>query len=196
MDKNNQDIDDANRRAELQAERDRIERSPRQAEIAEHLDMSERAVREFLTATALNHKQATLTEIRIAYIRRQREVAAGRSAISDDGLDLVTERAKLTRSQREGQEIKNEVARGTYAPISVLADVLANASQAAVDRFDQIPATIKRVFPDLPSQVTEAIMAELASARNELVSKTASLVSDALDSADMQEDEMSDEEGM
>jgi phage terminase Nu1 subunit (DNA packaging protein) len=170
----------------VSAELIRRENSPKQSEIAEHLDMSERAVREFLVSAGIGHKQSTLSEIRIAYIRRQREVAAGR-ATAEDGIDLATERALLARSQREGQEIKNEVARGTYAPISLLADVLANASQAVVDRFDQIPAMIKRVCPDLPAPAFEALMGEVASARNEMVAKTASLVADTLDAGDIQD---------
>jgi phage terminase Nu1 subunit (DNA packaging protein) len=114
-------------------------------------------------------------------------MAAGRAAAGD--LDLATERAMLARSQRHGQDIKNNVAMGTYAPIDLLSDVLANAAQAVVDRLEQIPADLRRVCPDLPQAARDAVMAEIASARNEMARKTASLVADALDPTDLQEDD-------
>lgn len=169
----------------IQAEPARRERAPKQADIAEHLDLSDRSVREFLAAAGIDHRDVTLGEIRVAYIRHLREIAAGRAAVGD--IDLATERALLARAQREGQEIKNAVALGTYAPIELLSDVLANAAQAVVDRLEQIPADLRRVCPDLPQAARDAVMAEVASARNEMVRKTASLVADALEPTDEQE---------
>lgn len=126
------------------------------------------------------------------YCSHLREVAAGRGANKD--IDLAEERAKLARAQREGQEIKNEVARATYAPIEALTDVLASASRAVVDHLDQIPAGIARVCPELPQSVRDLIMSELARARNEMIRKTMSIVADSLDPDDIQEDaEMSGE---
>lgn len=171
----------------IQAEGARRERAPKQADIAEHLDLSDRSVREFLTAAGMDHREASLAEIRVAYIRHLREIAAGRAAVGD--IDLATERAWLARAQREGQEIKNAVSLGTYAPIELLSDVLANAAQAVVDRLEQIPADLRRVCPDLPQAARDAVMAEIASARNEMVRKTATLVADALEPTDEQEDE-------
>lgn len=164
-----------------------------QAEIAAHLDLSDRALREFLSKSGIDHKQVSLAEIRVRYIRKLREEAAGRSASGD--LDLATERALLARAQREGQEIKNEVARETYAPIELLSDVLANASQAVVDRLEQLPALLQRVCPELPPAARDALITEIVSARNEMARKTASLVADALDLGDIQEDEEVVEEG-
>lgn len=171
----------------LRDEQGRVEQQPTQAEIAAHLDISDRRLRELLTEFSLDHKRAPMADIRIRYIRKLREEAAGRAAGGD--LDLAGERALLARAQREGQEIKNHTARGTYAPIELLSDVLANASQAVVDRLDQIPADLRRVCPDLPQAVRDAVMAEIASARNEMVRKTASLVADALESTDIPEED-------
>lgn len=120
------------------------------------------------------------------YCSHLREVAAGRGANND--IDLAEERAKLARAQREGQEIKNKVARGTYAPIEALTDVLAAASQAVVDRLDQIPAALARVCPDLPVAVRELVMTQIASARNEMVRKTISIFADALEPGDIQDE--------
>ena len=164
------------------------ERAPKQADIAEHLDLSDRSVREFLTAAGMDHRAVTLSEIRVAYIRHLREIAAGRAALGD--IDLATERALLARAQREGQAIKNAVAVGAYAPIELLSDVLANAAQSVVDRLEQIPADLRRACPDLPQAARDAVMAEIASARNEMTRKTVSLVVDAIDPADMLQDDV------
>lgn len=128
---------------------------------------------------------ATLAQWLLDYCSHLREVAAGRA--TDGTIDLPTERALLARAQREGQEIKNAVALGTYAPIELLTDVLANASQAVVDHLDQIPAGINRVCPGLPQSVRDLIMTEISRSRNEMARKTLSLVEDSLDSADLQE---------
>lgn len=173
--------------AYLRAEAVRPESHPKQTETAAHLDLSDRSIREWEVKLGLQDAPYTLTEFRIAYVRALREIAAGRGAIGE--IDLATERALLARAQREGQEIKNAVAIGTYAPIELLSDVLSNAAQAVVDRLEQIPADLRRVCPDLPQEVRDAIMSEVASARNEMVRKTASLVADAIDATDQPEEE-------
>ena len=171
----------------LRGEQSRKEAAPTQAEIAAHLDISDRRLRELLTEWDIDHRQVPLAEIRMRYIRKLREEAAGRAAQGD--IDLPTERALLARSQRVGQEIKNEIARGTYAPIELLTDVLSNAAQAVVDRLEQIPAGIIRVCPDLPQPVRDLVMTEIAAARNEMARKTASLGADGLEPGDIQEEE-------
>lgn len=122
----------------------------------------------------------------VEYCSNLREVAAGRA--TDGSIDLPTERAMLAREQRIGQRIKNDVALGAYAPIEALTDVLSNAAQAAVDHFEQIPASINRVCPGLDQAVLDLIMATIANARNEFVRKTASLIADALEPSDLQEE--------
>lgn len=49
-----------------------------QKEIAQHLDMSERNCRDMLKMLGIDWTQATLDDVRIAYIRDLREKAAGR----------------------------------------------------------------------------------------------------------------------
>lgn len=179
----------------LRGEQNRRERAPKQIETASHVDLSDRSVREWETKLQLQGKAYSLTEFRIAYIRALREEAAGRSAIGD--LDLATERAKLTQAQCKGQEIKNAVALGTYAQIELLSDILASAAQAVVDRLDQIPASLRRSCPELPSSARDAVMAEIASSRNEMIRKTTiriadMMIADALDSSDAPIEDESD----
>ena len=111
-----------------------------------------------------------------AYCQRLRDQAAGRLGAEVGGLDLVQERAALAREQRLGIEIKNAVARGEFAPISLLSEVLATASQSVVERFEQLPSLLKKACPDLPDSAREQVMAALASARNEWVRATEALV--------------------
>ncbi|MEY2686885.1 MAG: hypothetical protein RL375_1083, partial [Pseudomonadota bacterium] len=105
-----------------------------------------------------------------AYCERLREQAAGR------GQELTVERAALARAQRIGQNIKNAVAQGEYAPVGLLADVLAAASAGVVDRFDGLPGLLRKVCPDLPAEARDAIGKTIASARNEWIKSTAELV--------------------
>lgn len=160
-----------------------------QAVMAEIVGVSQPAVSGYVSRGVLS-PSASLGQWLIEYCSHLREMAAGRA--TDGSIDLPTERALLARAQREGQTIKNEVARGSYAPIEALTDVLSNASQAVVDHLDQIPAGVNRVCPDLPQSVRDLLMTEVARARNEMVRKTISLVADALEETDVSEEEVVD----
>jgi phage terminase Nu1 subunit (DNA packaging protein) len=118
----------------------------------------------------------------LAYCARLREQAAGRA--SDGDLDLVQERAALARAQRIAQELKTSVARGEYAPIGLLGDVLAAASSAVVDRLDGLEGLLRKTAPDLPEEARSAILNALAGARNEWVRATSRLVVEQLEAMD------------
>ena len=120
---------------------------------------------------------APLRQWLLAYCGRLREQAAGRMGSEAGGLDLAQERAALAREQRHGIAIKNAVARGEYAAISLLAEVLAGASQAVGERFEHLPGQLRKVCPDLPPAAVDQLMTAIASARNEWVRQTATLVS-------------------
>ncbi|VWB45913.1 hypothetical protein BPS26883_02107 [Burkholderia pseudomultivorans] len=72
---------------------------PTQQQIADHLDLDQSAVSRFVDKARLDYRAVSIDEIRIAYIRHLREVAAGRS--SETGIDLVAERAMTERVDRE-----------------------------------------------------------------------------------------------
>ena len=67
-----------------------------QADLAEHLDISERRLRDLLRELNLDHKADSSDTIRLAYISKLREEAAGRS---DKGLGAVRERETLASAQ-------------------------------------------------------------------------------------------------
>ena len=116
----------------------------------------------------------------IGYCEHLRDQAAGRLG-ETLGLDLVQERAGLARAQREAQELKNAVARGEYAPIGILADVLGLASSAIVDRLDQLEGQLRKACPDLPEEAHLVVLRLIADSRNEWIRATAQLVVSAVD---------------
>lgn len=145
--------------------------------------ISQPAVSDLVRAGVLP-EGATARQWLHAYCARLREQAAGRLGSEVGGLDLAQERAALARSQREGVDIKNAVLRGQYADVSLLAEVLATASQAVAQRFDHLPGQVRKACPDLPPQATDIVMAMIANARNEWVRQTAELVAAAITGTD------------
>lgn len=128
-----------------------------------------------MVAEGVLTREGTAAQWLLAYCERLREHAAGRDR------ELTMERAGLARSQRIGQDLKNAVAQGEYAPIGLLADVLAAASAAVVDRLDQLPGQLRKVCPDLPGDARDAIERAIAAARNEWIRSSAELAVRRLD---------------
>jgi phage terminase Nu1 subunit (DNA packaging protein) len=162
-----------------------------QAEFAQMIGVSEARVSQ-LVSEGVIVRGDTAQEWLAAYCERLRDQAAGRMGNEAGGLDLVQERAALAREQREGQAIKNAVARKEYAPVGLLADVLGQAASAVVDRFDQLEGTLRKACPELPDEAKTAVLQVIASARNEWIRSTERLVGDSVDAmlaSDAEDDE-------
>lgn len=170
-----------------------LSRHGAQSELAELIGVSEGRVSQIMSDGIVERGQPLLFQLR-QYCAWLREVAAGRQSEELGGLDLVQERAALAREQRHGIEIKNSVARGEYAPIGLLSEVLASASQSVVERFDQLPAALRKTCPDLPEAARDQVMGLIANARNEWVRATSDLVIKTLAPADDAEFEAEGEE--
>lgn len=121
-----------------------------------------------------------------AYCAQQRDAASGHAG------DLQTERAALTREQTIGQKLKNEIAFGEYAPISLLMDTLANASASIASRFDGLRPQLRRRRPNLTEEDLDAIELILSDARTEWSRATAELVTQRVD--DFSEDDDDEDE--
>ncbi len=76
------------------------------------------------------------------------------------------ERLRLTRAQADGQEIKNEVARGKTAPVEIITLVLSRIAGEASGELDSLPLNIKRRHPELENQVIESIRRHCVKAQN------------------------------
>jgi len=150
-----------------------------QAEFAQMVGVSEASISKRVSDGVLTRGECAHAWM-VAYCEHLRDQAAGRLG-ETLGLDLVQERAGLARAQRESQELKNAVARGEYAPIGILADVLALASSAIVDRLDQLEGQLRKACPDLPEEARMVILRVIADARNEWIRSTSKLVADSLD---------------
>lgn len=77
---------------------------PTQKQIAEHLDLSQAEVSKLMGELAIDWRKTPLDEIRVAYIRKLRAVAAGHR--SSDGMDLTRERVLTERVDRELKELQ------------------------------------------------------------------------------------------
>ncbi|WP_421885173.1 hypothetical protein [Methylibium sp.] len=160
-----------------------------QDEFAELIGVSQQLVSKLVTEGVIAKEDTAAGWLR-SYCGRLREQAAGRMG-EGEGLDLVQERAWLAREQRESYRIKNAVALGEFAPIGLLADVLASASAAVVDRFDALPGVLRKACPDLPAEARDAIGRVIASARNEWIRTTDELVVKRLEQAAEAEEDLS-----
>ena len=164
-----------------------LDQQATQAAFGELVGIAQPSVSTLMTEGKLP-SAGTLRELLLAYCQRLRDQAAGRMG-ENTTLDLVQERAALAREQREGQAIKNAVARREYAPIGLLSDVLALASSAVVDRFDQLEGAMRKACPDLPDEAKTTVQQVIASARNEWIRSTATLVTDTVDAMTDDEDQ-------
>ena len=150
-----------------------------QTALAELVGVTQPTISNLMTEGKLP-SSGTLGELLLVYCARLRDQAAGR--LGDTmGLDLVQERAALAREQREGQAIKNAVARKEFAPVGLLADVLGMAASAVVDRFDQLEGALRKACPDLPDEAKTTLQQVIASARNEWIRGTERAVFDRID---------------
>lgn len=159
-----------------------------QQDFAVMIGVSEARVSQMVSEGLIAPGQTCLDWLQ-AYTFRLREQAAGRMGDEVGGLDLVQERAALARSQRISQDLKNDIARGEYAPIGLLADVLGMASSAVVDRFEQLEGALRKACPTLADDAKATVMQVIASARNEWIRSTAKLVSDAVDAMAAEDDD-------
>ena len=150
-----------------------------QAEFAELMGVSQQKVSQLLGDDILSASGTCRTWIQ-NYCHRLREQAAGRLGAGGD-LDLVQERAALAKEQREHYRIKNAAAKADYAPTRLLADVLAVAAAAVVDRIDALPSQVRNACPRLPPEAFEAVDLVITAARKEWIRATAELVMQRVD---------------
>lgn len=141
-----------------------------QATFGALIGVSQQAVSELMAKKIITQGEPARVWL-LSYCAHMREVAAGRDS---DGM-LVTARTALAIEQTQAIALKNAVTRKEYAPVGLLADVLATASAGVVDRFDALPGELRKVCPDLPVEARDTIGRTIAAARNEWIRATAEL---------------------
>lgn len=108
-------------------------------------------------------------------LSRQAEniMPASEDATEEGTLDH--ERLRLTRAQADGQEIKNEIARGKTAPVEIITMVLSRIAGEASGELDSMPLNIKRRHPELNNQIIESIKRHCVKAQNAIARTDESL---------------------
>jgi len=93
-----------------------------QREIAEHLDLDQSAVSRFLEQVEIDWREASIDDVRIAYVRKLRAQAAGHR--SEDGMDLVRERVLTERIDRELKQFTLAEKKGALINVAQLEPAL------------------------------------------------------------------------
>lgn len=88
--------------------------------------------------------------------------------VGEDGeyIDYEKERAALTKAQKEGQEIRNQIALGKVAPVEVLTFAVSKLASECAGIIDSLPLNIKRKHPELTAQQIESIKRNCVKAQN------------------------------
>lgn len=137
---------------------------PTQREIAEHLDLDQSTVSRLMAELGIDWANSTIGSVRIAYIRRLREQAAGRLATGD--LALAAERARLAREQADRVAMQNAQSRRELAPVALLERALANVARQVAGVLEALPVQLRRRSTALTQEDMTYIEEEIARARN------------------------------
>ena len=130
--------------------------------------MDQSTVSRWCDELGIDWRRSTLDQVRIAYIQRLREQAAGRAATGD--LDLAGERARLAKEQADRVAMQNAVTRGELAPMILIEEVLTKAASKVAGIFDAIPGLVRKRVPALTQDELSMIAQEIAKARNVVAS--------------------------
>lgn len=121
---------------------------PTQTEIADHLDLSQKAVSELCADLGLDWRNDTMANIRVAYIRRLRGMAAGHRSSSGD--DLVRERVENERLDRQMKELVLAEKRQQLVNVEqlepMLVQMVVSFRQELLSRDDKLKASLDALY--------------------------------------------------
>lgn len=126
--------------AHLRREFTRQQVAPTQVEIAEHLDLSERRVRDVLRELGIDHRDSSLDEVRVKYIRVMREKAAGRG--SDNNGQLVESRIEESREKTLALRLDRLERQGEIIVAAQAAESIVGFAAGLEPVFDSVAADI------------------------------------------------------
>lgn len=104
-----------------------------------------------------------------SYCDRLRAVASGRA--SPESLELTKANTDVAREKRDNLAIKNAILLKQYAPVALLTDVLASASQSVATQLDALVPMMQRDGFPLDDAARVWLATKVAEARNEWVRK-------------------------
>ena len=151
-------------------------------EVAEHLDLSTTRIHGLVKAGILpkaGRAAYDLAVCRVSYIRYIREIAAGRGS-KDGAVDLVAERARLTRAQAEHAERKNAVEAGEFLPRGEVHFMVTSAFARVRAKLLALPAKLAPLVVGAKSaaEAQKTLRDTVYQALNELAATTVTGVSD------------------
>lgn len=121
---------------------------PTQEEIAKHLGISQPAVAGVMKKLGIDWRQASLDDIRLAYIKRLRETAAGH--VSAGGLDLVAEKAQTERVVRELKLLELQEKQGELINVEELKEdmtlTVLNFKNLLMARDERLKMTLDSIY--------------------------------------------------
>lgn len=121
---------------------------PTQAEIAKHLGITQQSVSTAMTKLSIDWRTATMDEIRLEYLKRLREAAAGH--VSSTGLDLVDEKAQTERVVRELKLLELQEKQGLLVSVEALKDDLTltvlNFKNLLMARDERLKMTLDSIY--------------------------------------------------
>ena len=110
-------------------------------EIGDHLDMSERNARDVLKALKIDWREATLDDVRVAYIRDIREKAAGRYGATGEGLAEAKTREAMASTELKLLQIEEKS--GRLVPMDGVEQALRAMVVAARAEFLTMPEKLR-----------------------------------------------------
>jgi hypothetical protein len=131
-------------------------------EMARHLDLSPQRLSKLVDENTLarpdTDKGFDRDKTRIAYIKHLRKVKTGQVGNGESGTGSYAEaRTKLIGKQTEAVDFKNAVARGDFAPIELLDDLVSRHAAVVRERV----LTISSISPELVNCTAEQIAEKL-----------------------------------
>ena len=121
---------------------------PTQAEIAAHLGITQKSVSVAMTKLSLDWRTATMDEIRLEYLKRLREAAAGH--VSAGGLDLVAEKAQTECVVRELKLLELQEKQGELINVEELKEdmtlTVLNFKNLLMARDERLKMTLDSIY--------------------------------------------------
>ena len=117
--------------------------------------------------TSLRYRVSDLIEHAVS--KRTRRLEQKLTELGDKG-SYESERLRLTRAQADGQELKNEIARGEVVPVDFAVFALGKVMNEAAGILDSLPLHIMRRHPEITNTAITGIKRELAKAMNAISS--------------------------
>lgn len=99
------------------------------------------------------------------YIRYLRASKTGQGS-DGEAIDLLDEKARLTREQADQVALKNAHMRGELAPIELVGWTISKACAQMAAILETIPAKLKRAMPSLGAAEMEIIKKEIVKVQN------------------------------